>query len=176
MDPRTRKELLGQWGVREDSPRERARGRQLQQELAGTEAVGRPLELRRRHFRPSVDSYVASLGGPLPYMRRLREIDRLSAEHETELEERWRELAIECDADGAAFERRWCAEAARRDFGAVNELIERHNRWYPVEARLAMDVRRRDYVLVGGKPYGRRPLDAAWVLERFPPDLAAARA
>jgi hypothetical protein len=36
-----------------------------------------------------------------------------------------------------------------------------------------MDVRRRDYVLVNGQPYGRRPLDAAWVLERFPADLAA---
>ena len=42
----------------------------------------------------------------------------------------------------------------------MNRLIETHNRWYPVEARLPMDVRRRDYVLVGGQPYTRRPLDA----------------
>ena len=50
----------------------------------------------------------------------------------------------------------------------MNDLIERHNRWYPVEARLAMDPRTRDFVKVGGRDYRREPLDAAWILERFP--------
>jgi hypothetical protein len=50
-------------------------------------------------------------------------------------------------------------------------LIEEHNRWYPMEARLPMDPRSRDFALVNGRPYRRRPLDAAWVLERFPPVL-----
>jgi hypothetical protein len=171
MDSRTRKELLGQWGVREQSARERATGSALQAELDGTIAVGRPVELRRRHFRPSVDSYVASLGGPLPYMLRLREIERLTAQHADVLEARRRELAEECGGDATAFVERWRAEAGTHDFDDVNRLIETHNRWYPVEARLAMDVRRRDYVLVGGKPYTHEPLDADWVLERFPPTL-----
>ena len=38
-----------------------------------------------------------------------------------------------------------------------------------------MDVRRRDFALVNGEPYAKRPLDAAWVLERFPPELEEAR-
>jgi hypothetical protein len=171
MDSRTRKELLGQWGVREPSARERATGSALQAELDGTRAVGRPIQLRRRHFRPSVDSYVASLGGPLPYMLRLREIERLTAQHADELEARRQELAEGCGGDATAFAERWRAEAAAYDFDDVNRLIETHNRWYPVEARLAMDVRRRDYVLVGGKPYTRELLDAGWVLDRFPPTL-----
>jgi hypothetical protein len=50
----------------------------------------------------------------------------------------------------------------------VNDLIERHNRWYPVEARLPMDPRTRDYVKVGGRSYRRDPLDESWILERFP--------
>ena len=56
----------------------------------------------------------------------------------------------------------------RWNFSEVNDLIDRHNRWYPVEARLAMDPRTRDYVQVGGRPYRREPLDQAWILERFP--------
>jgi hypothetical protein len=40
-----------------------------------------------------------------------------------------------------------------------------------MEARLPMDPRTGDFVKVDGKPYRRRPLDAAWVLERFPPVL-----
>ena len=42
------------------------------------------------------------------------------------------------------------------------------NRWYPVEARLAMDPRSRDFVKVGGRDYRREQLDAGWVLRRFP--------
>ena len=34
--------------------------------------VGEPLPRRLRNFRPEADTYVASLGGPLPYMQRLR--------------------------------------------------------------------------------------------------------
>ena len=34
-----------------------------------------------------------------------------------------------------------------------------------------MDPRTRDFVLVNGKPYRREPLAAAWILERFSPDL-----
>jgi hypothetical protein len=176
MDKQTRQKVLGQWGVREESLRERATGRALQAELDGSVAEGRPLQLRRRHFRPSVDSYVASLGGLLPYMLRLLEIERLTNEHAAALELGWRELAAECEGDALAFEQRWRAETGRHDFEDVNRLIETHNRWYPVEARLPMDVRRRDYVLVGGQPYTRRRLDAGWVLERFPPDLELAAA
>ena len=72
-------------------------------------------------------------------------------------------------SDPAAFERAWRRRAATWRFDAVNELIARHNLFYPVEARLPMDPRTRDFVLVGGKPYRIRPLDAAWILERFPP-------
>jgi hypothetical protein len=173
MDKRTRQNVLGQWGVREENPRERATGRALQAELDGSVAEGRPLQLRRRHFRPSVDSYVAALGGPLPYMLRLLEIERLAADHAAALEARWQELAVECAGNPLAFEERWRSEVAGYDVDDVNRLIETHNRWYPVEARLPMDVRRRDYVLVGGQPYTRQPLDAAWALERFPADLRA---
>ncbi len=53
-------------------------------------------------------------------------------------------------------------------FDEVNDLIARHNRWFPVESRLPMDPRRRDYALVNGRDYRRRTLDAAWALARFP--------
>ena len=176
MDARTRKELLGQWGVREPSPKHEAESRALQADVSGSTLAGRPVELRRRHFRPAADSYIASLGGPLPYMRRLRKIERLTDDALEELGVVWRALAAECAGDPGDFSRRWRAVAESYDFSEVNALIATHNRWYPTEARLAMDVRRRDFVLVGGRPYTRRPLDADWVLERFPADLGAALA
>jgi len=56
----------------------------------------------------------------------------------------------------------------------VNDLIERHNRYFPVEARLAMDPRTRDFVRLNGRSYLRESLDAGWILARFPADRAAA--
>ncbi len=56
----------------------------------------------------------------------------------------------------------------------MNGWIARHNAQFPAEARLPMDPKTRDFVRINGKPYEREPLDAAWILERWPADRAAA--
>ena len=175
MDRKEREWILGEWGIRDGTVRERAEGSALERELEGSPLKGKPLPGRLRNFKPAVDNYVVSLGGPLAYMQRLRQIEAETADHEERLAKAWRELAESC-RDAARFAERWRRTAERWSFGAVNELIERHNRWYPAEARLPMDPRSGDFVLVAGKPYRRRPLDAAWVLEQFPPELQRARA
>jgi hypothetical protein len=150
-------EILGEWGIRDvtpDSQRERVR---LEADRDVNPLVGRALPRRLRLFRTDPDNYIASLGGPLPYMQRLRQIEHLTDQHLERLAEAYAERR-----------RDWRRVAERWDFGEVNDLIERHNRWYPIEARLAMDPRSRDFVKIGGRPYRRNPLDAAWVLERFP--------
>ena len=174
VDARTRKEILGQWGVRRENDRERIDRERLERDLSDSPLKGRPLRQRLRNFRPAVDGYVVSLGGPLPYMARLREIAELSEAHERALEQAWRALAAEHADDAPRFAHAWRRRVDRWRFDEVNDLIDRHNRYYPAEARLPMDVRRRDYVLVNGERYSRRPLDARWALERFPPDLAVA--
>jgi hypothetical protein len=164
------------WGVRDETPRERRENTQLQQDLLESPVRGKPLPPRPRNFAPSAESYIRSLNGPLPYMVRLRAIDEQTERHERELERAWRELAAVCDADAARFERRWRELAERRSFAAVNALIEEHNRWYPMEASLPMDPRRRDFALVNGRSYRRELLGPDWVLGRFPPVLARAAA
>lgn len=169
-----RKRVLGQWGVREENARERAERELLERELEGEPFRDRRVRPRPNHFRPSAEGYALSRGGPLPYMVRLREIEAETRAHEEALERAWRELAEVCAGEPEAFEGRWRHRATRWDFGAVNDLIERHNRFYPIESRLPMDVRRRDYALVNGRPYRRDRLGAGWILECFPADLAIA--
>jgi hypothetical protein len=173
VERKEREAILGEWGVQDESPLDRAARERLEHDLEGSPLVGRPLR-RRLSLRPGADSYLLSLGGPLPYMARLREIEAETAAHQRALEEAWRELARTA-RDSESFARRWRRRAERWSFAGVNELIDRHNRFYPIEARLPMDVRSGDFVLVDGRPYERRPLEAAWVLERFPPVLAQAR-
>ena len=143
-----------------ETPRDRRDLAGLEADLRDSPLRGRQLQLRLRNFRPDAGSYLASLGGPLPYMARLREIDALTLQHEQQLAAAFETLGRDAEA--------WEALARGWEFGEVNELIERHNRWYPAESRLPMDPRTGDYALVNGRSYRRRPLDASWVLERFP--------
>jgi hypothetical protein len=131
---------------------------------------GKPLERRRRNFSLSADRYALSLAGPPAHSRRLREIEEEIGAHEEQLAQAWVELVEQHGDDTQRLARAWRALAERWRFDAVNELIERHNLFYPAEARLAMDPRTRDFVPVGGRPYRMRPLDSRWILQRFPPE------
>jgi hypothetical protein len=51
----------------------------------------------------------------------------------------------------------------------LNELIEQHNAWYPIERDLPVNPRTGEYVPVGGRSYRRPMLDVAWALRLFPP-------
>jgi hypothetical protein len=157
---RERERIMRQGIVLPETPRDRRNLEGLQADVRDSPLRGRELPVRLRNFRPAADSYLASLGGPLPYMTRLREIDALTIRHEQQLALAYELLGRDPEA--------WAAAARRWDFGEVNDLIDRHNRWYPAESRLPMDPRTGDYALVNGRSYRRRPLDASWVLERFP--------
>jgi hypothetical protein len=157
--------------LREDAPRpqtarERRELANLHEDLRSSPMHGAPLPLRLRNFRAEADGYLASLGGPRHYMLRLREIEAMTADHEHALEVERERLASTVSAED--FPQAWRALAEAWRFDEVNDLIERHNRWYPVESRLPMDPRRGDFVLVNGRDYRLELLDAEWILARYP--------
>ena len=118
----------------------------------------RPLPQRLRNFRPDVESAVRALGGPLAWMRRLRAIEDAYEQHVRQLDAAY----LQTDPDD------WPHVAEQWDFSGINGLIERHNENFPAESRLPMDPRTRDFVRVGGRTYRREPLDAEWILRRWP--------
>jgi hypothetical protein len=168
VDRRERERIMGEHQPRESSERERREAERLAEDLEGSPLSGKPLPRRLRNFSPSVEGYARSVAGPPAYVQRLRQIEQEIATHIERLEVAWLDLCRGVTETNER-ERRWRELASRWSFDAVNELIDRHNRWYPVEARLAMSPRTGDFVPVGGKPYWLEPLDADWVLARFPP-------
>lgn len=148
-----------------ETPRDRRNLAGLEADVRESPLKGKKLRQRLRNFGADASGYLTSLGGPLPYMTRLREIARLTAEHEEALQAAYGVLG---DAETT-----WLEVASGWDFSEVNDLIKRHNRWFPAESRLPMDPRTGDYALVNGEHYGKRPLDATWVLARFPPGRSA---
>lgn len=173
MDPRTLREITSQGAIRPETPLERRERERLEADLQSSPVRGTPLQQRPRNFRPDPESGVRALGGPTAWMRRLRAIEDAVDQHEHQLGESWRALAEEIE-DPAAFAAAWRELAENWSFARVNELIERHNRNFPVEARLAMDPRTRDFVRINGRSYLREPLDAHWILQRFPAERRAA--
>ena len=147
--------------------------RRIERSFEDTQVVGKPLSRRARQTRRSVEAYLKA-GVPPRYMERLREIERETADHLTRLERAYRALKQEHEGDPRTFAKRWRARARSWRFDYVNQLIEEHNEWYPVESQLPMDPRTRDYQRIRGRSYRRQPLTPEWVLERFPPEAVAA--
>src|ERR671938_173865 len=107
-------EILGEWGIRDVTPPSQRERERLAADRDVNPLVGRRLRRRLRNFRPEADTYIASLGGPLPYMQRLRQIEELTREHERKLAAAYTERPAD-----------WQQIAARWDFGDVNDLIDR---------------------------------------------------
>jgi hypothetical protein len=173
MDKAERDAILRQGVVLPETPRQRRELAALAEDLETLELSGKPLPVRARHFRPSAEAYLVATRGPLPYMLRLREIEQRTAAAEEALHEAWETLADECRDDADRFRDAWTAAAEGWPFDELNDLVDRHNRWYPVESRLPMDPRRGDYALVNGRDYRLEPYDAEWVLGRWPAELSS---
>jgi len=174
VDPRELKEIMNQGATRPETQRDREERQVIEADLATSPVKGRPLRQRLRNFRPDAESAVRALGGPLNWMRRLRAIEDAVDQHERQLDAAYEELAADVD-DPAEFARLWHDTANRWDFSEVNELIARHNRHFPAEARLPMDPRTRDFVPINGRRYEREPLDAEWILRNWPAERPAYR-
>jgi hypothetical protein len=168
MDRRERESIMRQGVTSPETPRDRRERAALEEDLLENPVTGRPLRRRLRNFRPDASAQLTAIGGPLAWMRRLRSIEAALEEHEARLHEAWEELQAEYAGDGEGFAHAWRALAEGWDFRDVNDLIERHNRFFPAEARLPMNPRTGDYVLINGRPYTREPVTPAWIFERFP--------
>jgi hypothetical protein len=132
---------------------------------------GKPLPRSHAQRARSVESYLQAGVRPR-WMERVAEVDRGMERAARRLDEAYRRERAASAGDPEGFARRWREAVERWPFDeGLNELIERHNEWYPIERRLPVDLRTRDYVLVNGRSYRRPLLDAAWALERFPPVL-----
>ncbi len=130
------------------------------------EQTGKPLSRRTRETQRSIESYLKA-GVKPRWSERLMEIERHQRDHARALEKRLRRLEAE-HPDRAALRAAWRGVAETWDFSRVNDLIAQHNQWFPIERDLPMNPRTGEYLPVMGRSYRRKPLGAAWVLERFP--------
>jgi hypothetical protein len=124
---------------------------------------GKPLPDRIRLGPTDLDRYLAMRAGGLAYMRRLRAIEDEEARQLAALEAAWAALAEETNDDEFALA--WRETAAGWDFRRINDLVARHNAYYPIEARVPMNPRTGGYA----ESWRRETYGEEWILERFAP-------
>jgi hypothetical protein len=131
---------------------------------------GQPLSRRARQTRRTVEAYLAA--GVMPrYMERLREIEAERKRIRSRIARAYHSLRATCGHDREEFARAWRRRAHEWPFDDINQLIQEHNDWYPIESGLPLDPRTRDYVPIRGRSYRRTPLGPDWVLEHFPAEF-----
>jgi hypothetical protein len=129
---------------------------------------GPQIERRRLQSGRTIEGYLTA-SSPPRWMERLAEIERGIARERRRLEQARRALWHACVHEREAFPARWRATVEGWAFDEdLNELIRQHNEWFPIERRLAIDPRTRDYVLINGRSYRRPVLGAAWALATVP--------
>jgi len=107
-----------------------------------------------RNFTVTLEDRVRAAAGPPAYVRRLREIEDIEARLVREV------------LDGA--------DPERLDLRRINDLIDRHNRYYPCEANLPMDPRSGRLLERVGRPWTPRPPFTASVVAQLARERAAA--
>lgn len=117
-----------------------------------------------------------AVGGAPAWSRRLKRIHDLTVASVALLQVDWHTMAQKARGDRARFAASWQKHAEAFPLDQINDLVEKHNRYFPAEANLPMDVKTLDYVAFAGADYRQRRLDASWILEQFPPDLDSALA
>jgi hypothetical protein len=140
----------------------------VERDLDESTGLGKPMSDRVRQRQRSVESYLKAGVRPR-WMERVGDIDAAIARERRELGDAYRALRRECGTDRRRFAARWRELARDWPFEAeLNELIEQHNAWYPIERNLAVNPRTGEYVRVGGRSYTRPVLGPEWVLAQFP--------
>lgn len=107
-------------------------------------------------FRLTTEERVRAASGVPAFIRRRRRIEDLQQALDLELSQLLKEARLEAGDDELLAQQLFETRARELDLRLLNDLIDRHNRFYPIEANLPIDVRT-GRLMSGGKPW--KPLE-----------------
>lgn len=125
--------------ARVDSALESAAGHRLLDETERSALAGKPLVLHARPFPLDTNAYLKAAAGPPAWSARLARIQRLLEELESQVETAWRQRLRNPSISLQDSSADWRRFLERLDLAPLNDLIDKHNAYYPVEAGLRME-------------------------------------
>jgi len=142
--------------------------RRLDDAQPAEDSIDRPLSIKASPFALGVAEYLKAAAGPPAWSTRLVRIEALRLELEQQLGAElmaYRQQLINCpDLLAAA----WRQHLATLDVSPLNQLIDKHNAYYAIEAGLRMQWPSGRYLLPDGIEYPIDPVTVETLLARFP--------
>ncbi len=121
----------------------RAKDRMIGEKLASQgipeNLKGKPLKIPQANFTISLENKVKSMFGPPHYATRARRIENITQKLIEDLAVEHENMKQEYDDRPEVFARKWQELIASLELDDLNELIEKHNQYYPMEANLQID-------------------------------------
>ena len=164
--------------IRDNISRMKARDRLIAKKLESSdipkEMKGRPLRLPQMNFPVPLEKLIQAMYGPPRYALRARQIedktDRLMEAVATE----YTNMVNTVGKHPKRFAQKWKEFICSLQLYELNDLIERHNMYYPIEANLAIDPKSEGF-LIGSIPWEpKEKITTEALLKEFPPYITAA--
>lgn len=143
----------------------------LRESIRASGLEGKPLHLGAATYGPVGPDMLAGMLGAPAWSLRLKRIEDGRAALIAEVEAAWGALAARRQGQAARFAAAWRAYLAKLDLAPLNALIEKHNNYYPIEARLPIVLPYGDYRVPPGIEWPQQLVLAPDLLAEYPADL-----
>lgn len=164
--------ISGKGQRRVDSLREETLAHELDLAAESNPYTGRPLALHPSPFPLEPSTYLQAVVGAPAWSIRLVRIQEIRAQLEADVTSAWAEHRRRLAGRPGEFARQWQRYISELDFSEINDLIDKHNSYYPIEARLRMHWPSGRYVIPRGIDYPQARVTPESLLARFPDDLS----
>lgn len=156
----------------------RARDRQIGEKLASQDIPdtikGKPLKIPQFNFTISLENKVRSMFGPPYYARRARWIEDMTNRLMEDLAFEYQAMVGKYANDPEVFAQQWKELISSLELDELNDLIDKHNTYYPMEAKLRIDPDS-GAPLIGSVPWKpTERISIEGLLKVFPPNMNAA--
>jgi hypothetical protein len=162
--------IAGRGGRRIDSPRERELAARIDRAIDHIATAGKSLTISASPYPVEVAGYLRAAAGPPAWSRRLARIQQLISELRESLAIALAEHRIRFSGRSQQLQQSWQRHVAAIDLASINELIDKHNLYYPTEAQLRMQWPNGRYILPQGMQFPMPRLTSAALLQEFPWD------
>lgn len=161
--------------VRDNITRMKARDQLIAKKLESAdipeELKGKPLKLPQMNFKISLEKLVQSMYGPPWYALRARQVEDKVDGLMNKVAKEYKNMIDTLGMNAEIFAQQWKEYIGSLQLEELNDLIERHNIYYPVEANLSIDLKTEGF-LVGSTAWEpKEKITTGGLLERFPPDI-----
>ena len=156
----------------------RARDRQIGEKLASEDIPehlkGKPLKIPQFNFTISLENKVRSMFGPPHFAVRARRIENAIRQLTEDLSIEYAGMHDKFGDDPEEFAEQWEKLIESLELDELNDLIEKHNTYYPMEANLQISPDS-GAPMIGSVPWKpKAKISAEVLLKQFPSEVTSA--